>query len=316
MNPRHSTPSPPKPRPLWSDIVELLVLQRPCRKVGLLLCITTTERSDSPTSLRSPSMRRHFSFALLGLALCLGVAWWAAQPREPDPFYQYDARNLPAAGTLLRQEPFEPSTLPPDTTGFRILYTTTQARWHGGRRQRCRRCANSAEAHPLIAYAHGTTGVRPGCAPSNFTDPFPLVPGFSALFQQGWAYVGTDYVGLGTSGTHSYMVGRAVAQATLEFHPCGPRHSRHEHRCRNRALGPLPRRPFCTLGGRACAALCARTRYPGRCRRFSGLGLARLANSQILTSWARSPLPIFSTPMTGPIPAWILGPKSIGPTAG
>ena len=161
-------------------------------------------------------MRRHFSFTLLGLALCLGVAWWAAQPREPDPFYQYDARNLPAPGTLLRQEPFKPSTLPPDTTGFRILYTTTRPDGTAAVASAVVVVPDSAGAHPLIAYAHVTTGVRPGCAPSNFTDPFPLVPGFSALFQQGWAYVGTDYVGLGTSGTHFYMVGQDSARATLD----------------------------------------------------------------------------------------------------
>ena len=161
-------------------------------------------------------MRRQFSYSLLGLAICIGVAWWAAQPRDPGPFYQYDARNLPAAGTLLRQEPFKPATLPAKTTGFRILYTTTRPDGTAVVASAVVVVPDSAGAHPLIAYAHGTTGVRPGCAPSNFADPFPLVPGFPALFQQGWAYVGTDYVGLGTPGPHSYLVGQDSARATLD----------------------------------------------------------------------------------------------------
>ncbi len=57
---------------------------------------------------------------------------------------------------------------------------------------------------PVIAWAHGTTGIARDCAPSVFPNPFEA-GSFYALddvIANGWVLVATDYVGLGTPGPH------------------------------------------------------------------------------------------------------------------
>jgi pimeloyl-ACP methyl ester carboxylesterase len=70
---------------------------------------------------------------------------------------------------------------------------------------------------PLLAWAHGTTGLADRCAPSRG-------PAFDAGLQQvlgqapqrGFAVVATDYEGLGTTGPHPYVVNIAEAQNVLD----------------------------------------------------------------------------------------------------
>lgn len=69
---------------------------------------------------------------------------------------------------------------------------------------------------PVIAWTHGTTGVAEGCAPSLLSHPFANVPALDAAIGQGWAVVATDYTGLGTAGTGSYLIGSDEAHATLD----------------------------------------------------------------------------------------------------
>jgi acetyl esterase/lipase len=74
----------------------------------------------------------------------------------------------------------------------------------------------SSAARPVIAWAHGTTGIVDGCAPSVLDKPFDNVPDINAIVREGWAYVGTDYPGLGTGGGHAYLVGADAARAVLD----------------------------------------------------------------------------------------------------
>lgn len=58
---------------------------------------------------------------------------------------------------------------------------------------------------PVIAWAHGTSGVARNCAPSLMRD---LYYGWMGLFEYpmlGYAVVATDYAGLGTRSPHQYM---------------------------------------------------------------------------------------------------------------
>jgi len=58
---------------------------------------------------------------------------------------------------------------------------------------------------PIIAWAHGTSGVARVCAPSLMKDVYY---GWEGLFEYpmvGYAVVATDYAGLGTDGRHQYM---------------------------------------------------------------------------------------------------------------
>jgi alpha-beta hydrolase superfamily lysophospholipase len=69
---------------------------------------------------------------------------------------------------------------------------------------------------PLVAWTHGTTGVAPGCAPSLLEDPFANVPALQEAIDKGWIFVGTDYVGLGTAGSHPYLIGEGEARSALD----------------------------------------------------------------------------------------------------
>ncbi|MFN0114300.1 MAG: lipase family protein [Paracoccaceae bacterium] len=146
----------------------------------------------------------------------LAVFWWVARPSSPGEFYEFTADPPATPGELLRQEVLE-APLPEGAKGYRILYSTTR---HDGSAAVASAVVVVPEtggaAAPVVAYAHGTTGVRPGCAPSVFDNPFPNVPGFPGLLAEGWAYVATDYVGLGTEGGHFYLVGDDAARAVLD----------------------------------------------------------------------------------------------------
>lgn len=70
--------------------------------------------------------------------------------------------------------------------------------------------SNSA-AYPLVAYAHGTSGIYRGCAPSSGPSLYDY-DSWQLLVGRGYAVVATDYAGLGSNHTlHKY--GSYVAQA-------------------------------------------------------------------------------------------------------
>jgi hypothetical protein len=74
---------------------------------------------------------------------------------------------------------------------------------------------------PVIAYAHGTTGLADACAPSK--DVRPAADGsetgwlpLPALWEAGFVVAATDYEGLGTPGRHPYLVGGSEARSVLD----------------------------------------------------------------------------------------------------
>jgi alpha-beta hydrolase superfamily lysophospholipase len=68
-------------------------------------------------------------------------------------------------------------------------------------------------ARPVVSWAHGTTGVADACAPSATGTS---VHGLSALLEEGYVVAATDYEGLGTPGTHPYLVGDSAARSVLD----------------------------------------------------------------------------------------------------
>ena len=73
---------------------------------------------------------------------------------------------------------------------------------------------------PLITYAHGTTGAADACAPSRGYDAGQLVsyayPLLRRWLKAGYAVVRTDYEGLGTPGTHHYLLGTSEGRSVLD----------------------------------------------------------------------------------------------------
>jgi len=67
---------------------------------------------------------------------------------------------------------------------------------------------------PILSWAHGTTGVASGCAPS--VSGTSTVPDLAAHIRSRQIVVASDYRGLGAQGQHPYLVGISEAQDVLD----------------------------------------------------------------------------------------------------
>jgi len=77
---------------------------------------------------------------------------------------------------------------------------------------------------PVITWDHGTTGIADQCAPSRDVAGTPvhpynayILPLVTRWLKAGYAVVRTDYEGLGTPGTHPYLIGMSEARSTLDI---------------------------------------------------------------------------------------------------
>lgn len=161
---------------------------------------------------------RRFLIVLVALlvvvAVLVGGGWLWARPDEPAAFYRSGVAEG-APGTLLAVEPYT-FDVPEGARGWRILYVTTRIDDTPAVASAVVMAPEAASGPLLpVAWAHGTNGTAPGCAPS-VVGPLKNVPAVAELLAEGWAYVGTDYVGLGTEGGHAYLIGEDAARAVLD----------------------------------------------------------------------------------------------------
>jgi pimeloyl-ACP methyl ester carboxylesterase len=68
---------------------------------------------------------------------------------------------------------------------------------------------------PVIAWAHGTSGVARQCAPSLMKDVYYGDEGLQQMLQSGFAVVATDYHGLGSPGPHPWVSKQSQAQDVI-----------------------------------------------------------------------------------------------------
>ena len=68
----------------------------------------------------------------------------------------------------------------------------------------------------LISWAHGTTGIADICAPSRTAGASLVYPQFNVWLKSGYAIAQTDYQGLGTPGTHLYLIGHAEGVSVVD----------------------------------------------------------------------------------------------------
>ena len=156
------------------------------------------------------------------LAAALGTAWVSHTLREGAPvldgFYDTPA-SLPAEpGTLIRTAPYD-GDLPRGMTGTRIYYTTTNADGEIVPSTGVLAVPEGATGPlPLITWSHGTVGVARACAPSIGPDVLApgQEPGADRLAELGWAFVATDYPGMGAEGATPYLVGEGEGRAVLD----------------------------------------------------------------------------------------------------
>lgn len=177
------------------------------------------------TGSEDPEGKRGLAAVLGRLAVALVVAaclllaalWWLSRPTPPDSFYANQPDPVPPPGTLIATDPFT-REVPDGARAWRILYATTRADDSPAVASGVVMASGGGgTGRPVVAWAHGTTGVAPGCAPSVMEHPFENVPALRQMLDQGWVYVATDYAGLGTqAGGHAYLIGDDAARAVLD----------------------------------------------------------------------------------------------------
>jgi len=184
------------------------------------------ENAAMPRSTQRPSRTRRV-VGVVVLAIAAAVMSPVTTARASG-FYDPPATVTGAPGTVLEAEPMTfyldpvkavPSTARAtrvryasrDRSGAPIAVTGTvlvpPVPWFGpGQR-------------PLIGYAAGTQGMGDQCAPSRQLAAGSEYEGafISGLLTRGYAVAMTDYQGLGTPGTHTYMVREAQAHAVLDM---------------------------------------------------------------------------------------------------
>ncbi|TSE00854.1 lipase [Skermania sp. ID1734] len=69
---------------------------------------------------------------------------------------------------------------------------------------------------PIMARAHGTTGIGDSCAPTVTGVGQGVLDWIGNWNRDGFAVIATDYVGLGTPGVHPYLDGAAEAHSVID----------------------------------------------------------------------------------------------------
>ena len=155
----------------------------------------------------------------------IALGWFASHAGKPDAFYAAPSAIPGKPGILVRQESFD-RTVPTHAQAWRILYSTTRADGaptlasaivmrslnsttpsDGG---------SSARPQPVVAWAHGSTGVVPGCGRSLLPEPFGFVPALPQLLARNWIYIATDYAGQGAEGPNPALIGEGEARPVLD----------------------------------------------------------------------------------------------------
>lgn len=149
-----------------------------------------------------------------------------AQPSQGDggvsPFYTWGKKVPRKPGKLLRQEPLASNLMLSNASqGARILYSSTDG--IDGKTPVAVSGAiylpkgqAPAGGWPLVAWAHGTTGIADVCAPSWIPRSARDTDYLNAWLGQGFAIVATDYEGLGTPGMHPRRVSKSEGWSVLD----------------------------------------------------------------------------------------------------
>jgi uncharacterized membrane protein HdeD (DUF308 family) len=211
-------------RPHVTVFVVAVVLGVHLVLVGVAEAVAASRGAPDRSAAAGDSRRRTRAVAAAAAVvvalplLAAGVWLHAGQPR-PDPFYT-PPRSVPAVpGALVRGEPFSRGA-PPGARAWRILYTTTRDDHTPAVASAVVLAATRIPSgpRPVLAWAHGATGIARPCAPSLVDDPLGggAMPGLDQVLGDGWVVVATDYTGLGTPGPHPFLIGQGEARSVLD----------------------------------------------------------------------------------------------------
>lgn len=154
-------------------------------------------------------------FAAVGEARLVGDA---IEQQNLAAFYEQPAGALEGApGTIIRSE--ELVGVPFDARAWRIMYRTTDL--NGDTVVSTGIVVTPlgpapSEGRTVLSWGHPTTGAAADCAPSRSFDPYELIEGMRLMLDRGYTIAATDYVGMGTDGPDSYLVGDTGGNAVLD----------------------------------------------------------------------------------------------------
>jgi len=131
-----------------------------------------------------------------------------------EPFYTPPA-DIPAKpGTIIRSEPMDDVEVP-GGKGYRLLYTSTGFTGEPAAVSGMIFIPTApapAEGRKVVAWAHPTTGLADKCAPSRSSHELhDLDVWLDQAMSYGWVVTATDYLGLGTPGPNTYLIGTQEA---------------------------------------------------------------------------------------------------------
>lgn len=208
---------------MWPDVTVLvvaIVVGVRTAVFGARLVLDSLHHTDH----RAAPWRRHARLVgvvvmLLGaVALAVLSGTLLNTTSSLDAFYDPPAELPDEPGELLRAERFD-TAIPDGATAWRVLYTTTRSEGLPAVASGLVVVPDRGSGpFPVIAWAHGTTGVDVNCAPSAMKQPFESGAFFALdeVIDNGWALVATDYVGLGADDPHPYLVGDTAARSVLD----------------------------------------------------------------------------------------------------
>ncbi len=143
-------------------------------------------------------------------------------PKAGD-FYSQKLPPGAKPGSLIAVEPYSPEF--PKAAVYRVLYASTDT--HGAL------IAVSGviyvplsppppQGRNVVAWAHPTTGMAQGCAPSLGSGGLGAItlaqsiPGLDAFIAAGDIVTATDYPGLGAPGLHPYLIGEGEGRSIID----------------------------------------------------------------------------------------------------
>jgi pimeloyl-ACP methyl ester carboxylesterase len=173
--------------------------------VGAILATTLLAGASNPARADTPGLPK---------SLAEAIAMERADALPDSKFYKAPSLDGSKPGDLLREAAFDGYAIPEGSRAIRILYHSLDANERdvvtsavvlipAGR--------PPAGGWPVIAWAHGTSGVAQQCAPSLAKDMVYGEEGLMPMVRAGFAVIATDYHGLGTTGPHQYV--NKLAQA-------------------------------------------------------------------------------------------------------
>jgi pimeloyl-ACP methyl ester carboxylesterase len=129
------------------------------------------------------------------------------------------AAALLSPGTvLLATSATLPPELSPLATGKRITYATTAVNGVATTATGLVLTPKTGKTNRTVVWGHGTTGLADKCAPSASQAVFwpEARAAIAALLARGWTVAAPDYPGLGTPGSHPYLIGASEARSMID----------------------------------------------------------------------------------------------------